>query len=106
VRWWPAKRSKNERHEDIAVSLWDVVIALAFLTAGLLVCGAGLYFEDNAVLGIGMLVAFFGAYVLLQSLFALLIDATIGYRGIGLGLIVIIVGFFLMQGYAWLVEAH
>lgn len=68
MRWWPPKRSKDEHHEDIAFSLWDVAIALGFLTAGLLVCLAGLYFEDNAVLGIGMLMTLFGGYAFLQSL--------------------------------------
>jgi hypothetical protein len=100
MRWLPPKRSKEERREDIGYSLWEVVSTLGFLIVGLLVCGAGLYFRDNAVLGIGMLIAFFGGYVLLQSLFGLLIDTTIGKHGFTLVIVIAIIGFFLFQGYA------
>jgi len=49
-----------------------------------------------------MLVACIGVYAVGQSLVGLLIDMTLGMGGLGFVLIVLILGFFLVQGYGLL----
>ena len=102
MRKWLPRRSKDERSEDIAFGLSDVAIAFCILSAGLIGVVAGAYIDEGAVLGIGMLVACIGVYALGQSLVGLLIDMTLGMGGLGFVLIVLILGFFLVQGYGLL----
>ena len=102
MRKWLPRRSKDERSEDIEFGLSDVAIAFCILSAGLIGVVAGAYIYEGAVLGIGMLVACIGVYAVGQSLVGLLIDMTLGMGGLGFVLIVLILGFFLVQGYGLL----
>ena len=102
MRKWLPRRSKDERLEDIAFGLSDVAIAFCILSAGLIGVVAGAYIDEGGVLGIGMLVACIGVYAVGQSLVGLLIDMTLGMGGLGFVLIVLILGFFLVQGYGLL----
>ncbi len=79
-----------------------MAIAFCILSAGLIGVVAGAYIDEGAVLGIGMLVACIGVYAVGQSLVGLLIDMTLGMGGLGFVLIVLILGFFLVQGYGLL----
>ncbi|MEP1766427.1 MAG: hypothetical protein ABJJ53_07275 [Sulfitobacter sp.] len=69
------------------------------MSVGLVVCLLGVFVPDNAILGIGCLVAVIGGYGIAQSIFGLLIDATIGAGWIGVVLFVILFGFFAMRVY-------
>ncbi len=99
MRKWLPRRSKDERQEDIAFGLSDVAIAFCLLSAGLIGIVAGTYFDEGAVFGIGALVVCIGAYAVGQSLVGLLVDMTLGMGGLGVLLIVLILVFFVAQGY-------
>lgn len=70
-----------------------------------MVCFAGIYFDDNAILGIGAMGTVFGGYMILQTLLGLVIDLTVGPRWIGAIVFVMIVGFCAMRGYGMLTGA-
>lgn len=99
IRRWLPRRSKDERQEDISFGLWDIGWALCILSVGLAVLLAGVYFEDDAVLGIGFLVGLIGAYATAQSLLGLLVDVSLGMGGLGVLLVVLILVFFAFQIY-------
>ena len=99
MRKWLPRLSKDERAGDVAFGLSDVAIAFCILSAGLIGLLVGAYVEDGAVFGIGVLVGCIGVYAVFQSMLGLLIDMSIGMGGLGLLLIVVILGYFLLRGY-------
>lgn len=97
VDWFP-RRSAAERRADISYSLWDLVGAVGALALGIGLIAAGAWFDEGVLFGIGGLVAIGGAIGLGYALLGMLVSLSIGFKGLGVILFILIAVFLALTG--------